>query len=226
MAGAKLERTRWPGIYRRGDRWAYEWTDAAGKRRRTSADSREDASARKADEEAKAARGDLPESGGRSRATLAGYALDLFGADVGRQPTEKPASGRYAGRRGAIRDSTLAEYRRDLERYWLPVLGSRPLAKIRTPDVARAVATLAARDDDEYLADRTIRRLFAPLGALFATAVQEGVIGSNPCRDVSLPSGRDALRTFDADDQDDADDPAPGQARAVTREQLTAFLAI
>ena len=31
MAGAMLERTRWPGIYRRGSRWAYEWTDAAGK---------------------------------------------------------------------------------------------------------------------------------------------------------------------------------------------------
>ena len=30
MAGAKLTKTRWPGIYRRGSRWAYEWTDAAG----------------------------------------------------------------------------------------------------------------------------------------------------------------------------------------------------
>src|SRR5215217_6326683 len=120
MAGAKLERTRWPGIYRRGDRWAYEWTDAAGKRRRASADSRENASARKADEEAKAARGDLPDSGGRSRATVARYALDLFGADVDREPKTKPKRGRYAGRQGAIRDATRDDYRRDLERYILP----------------------------------------------------------------------------------------------------------
>jgi hypothetical protein len=71
MAGAKLERTRWPGVYRRGERWAYEWTDAAGKRRRASAESREDASARKAKEEAKAARGELPHTGGRTRLTVA-----------------------------------------------------------------------------------------------------------------------------------------------------------
>ena len=37
MAGAKLVKTRWPGIYKRGDRFAYEWTDAEGKRRRGSA---------------------------------------------------------------------------------------------------------------------------------------------------------------------------------------------
>lgn len=78
MAGAKLETTRWPGVYRRGDRWAYEWTDAAGKRRRASADSREEASARKAGEEEKAAHGELPDAGGRTRLTVAGYALDLF----------------------------------------------------------------------------------------------------------------------------------------------------
>ena len=85
MAGAKLERTRWPGIYRRGDKYAYEWTDAAGRRRRASAATREEASTRKADEEAKAKRGDLPESGGRSRATVAGYAFELFGADLDRE---------------------------------------------------------------------------------------------------------------------------------------------
>src|SRR4051812_31652670 len=82
MAGAKLEKTRWPGIYRRGDRWAYEWTDAAGKRRRGSASTREDASARKAEEEANAAAGTFGASAGRSRLTLAAYALDLYGADV------------------------------------------------------------------------------------------------------------------------------------------------
>jgi integrase len=39
------------------------------------------------------------------------------------------------------------------------------------------------------------------------------------------PSGRDALRRFDADN-DDQDDPAPGRARALTREQLAAFLLV
>src|SRR5215213_8911837 len=108
MPGAKLESTRWPGIYRRGDRWAYEWTDATGKRRRGSADSREQASARKGDEEAKATRGELP------------------------------------------------------------VLGNRPIRKLAAPDLARLAANLAAREGDEYLADRTIRRIFAPVSAMLA----------------------------------------------------------
>ena len=221
MAGAKLERTRWPGIYRRGDRWAYEWTDTAGKRRRGSADTREDASARKAAAEAEATRGEFGEAGSRSRLTLAGYALELY-----RAGSDGAQRGRYQGRKGAIRDSTLKDYRRDVERYWLPDLGSRPLAKITAPDIARVIAKLAAREGHDYLADRTLRRLFAPFAALLATAVEEGHAPVNVARDVKLPSGRDRLRRFDADDQDDGDDPSPGKARALTGDQLAAFLLV
>jgi integrase len=224
MAGAKLEKTRWPGIYRRGERWAFEYTDAHGDRRRGSADIREDASARKAVAEADAARGEFGEAGLRSRLTLAAYALDLYGATSG--SGEPEVRGRYQGRKGAIRDSTLKDYRRDIKRYWLPDLGNRPLAKLTAPEISRVIATLAGRNGDEYLADRSLRRLFAPLAALLATAVEEGVIGQNVARDVKLPSGRDRLRKFDADDQDDGDDPAPGKARALTQEQLDAFLLV
>ena len=87
MAGAKLEKTRWPGIYRRGDKYVYEWTDAHGKRRRGTADTREDASARKAAEEANASRGELGEAGPRTRTTFASYALELFGATLNPGPT-------------------------------------------------------------------------------------------------------------------------------------------
>ena len=58
---------------------------------------------------------------------------------------------------------------------------------------------------------------------MLATAVEEGVIRHNPARDVRLPSGRDALRRYD---EDDGDDPAPGRARALTREQLASFLLV
>src|SRR5215210_138835 len=146
MAGAKLEKTRWPGIYRRGERWAYEWTDAQGKRRRASEDTRDEASTRKAEEEERARRGDLGDKGGRGRLTVAAYALEMFGAELTRPDDQEPTKGRYAGRRGAIRTATLEDYRRHLERHWLSVLGSRPLTKLTAPDVARAVAGLAARD--------------------------------------------------------------------------------
>lgn len=223
MAGARLESTRWPGIYRRGDRWVYDWVDATGKRRRGTAASREAASAAKAREQERARRGKTPGANVRG-VTLAQYALDLFGADLDRPAGAAPVSGRYQGRRsGAIRTATRDLYRRHVEQYWLPALGSQPLARLTTPDVARVVADLAARDDD-YLADATIRRIFAPLAALLATAVEEGLIAHNPARGVRLPSGRDALRRFDEDAADD--DPAPGRARALTREQLDAFLLI
>jgi integrase len=51
------------------------------------------------------------------------------------------------------------------------------------------------------------------------------VIAYNPARDVRVPTGRDALHKFD-EDADDGDDPAPGKARALTRDQLAAFLVV
>jgi hypothetical protein len=174
MAGAKLEKTRWPGIYRRGEKYVFEWTDAQGKRRRGTANSREDASARKAAEEANASRGDLGEVGTRTRATFASYALELFGATL--DPDNRERRGRYAGRRGAIRDSTREDYRRHIERYWLPALGTKALGKVTPPDLSRVLAAMAARDGDAYLADSSLRRIFAPVGALLATAAEEGLI--------------------------------------------------
>lgn len=226
MAGAKLEKTRWPGIYRRGERWAYEWTDTAGKRRRGTANTREEASALKAEEEARAAQGELGAAGVRSRLTVAAYALDVFGADVDRAKDVKPARGRYQGRRGAIRQATLDDYRRDIEHYVLPTLGAKPLGKLTPPDLHRLFATLAAREGKAYLADRTLRRIFAPLSAMLATAVEEGALAHNVARDVRLPSGRDRLRRFEADDQEDAADPQPGNARALTRQQVADFLLV
>jgi integrase len=81
---------------------------------------------------------------------------------------------------------------------------------------------LAVGDGDEYLADRTLRRLFAPSAALLATSVDEGLIPHNAARDVALPSGRDALRRFDPD----VDEPSAGKAPALTREQLGTFMLV
>jgi integrase len=225
MAGAKLEQTRWPGIYRRGSRWAYDWTDASGKRRRGTAGSREEASKRKAEEEQRAVTGQVA-CGPAERLTVASYALDLLGADLDRAAGADPVPGRYQGRRGAVRASTSDSYRRHLELYWLPAIGRRSLSGVNAPDLLRVVAALAARDDDEYLTDASLRRIFAPMGALLATAVEEGLIPHNPARDVRLPSGRDELRRFDPDAADDSDDPSPGRARALTQEQLETLLEV
>jgi hypothetical protein len=57
MAGAPLVPTRYPAIYRRGSRFAYEWTGADGKRRRASAESLDEARRLKAEREEEARAG-------------------------------------------------------------------------------------------------------------------------------------------------------------------------
>jgi len=47
MAGAKLEKTRWPGIYRRGARYAVVYRDKDGKQRKETARTLDDARALK-----------------------------------------------------------------------------------------------------------------------------------------------------------------------------------
>jgi hypothetical protein len=98
-------------------------------------------------------------------------------------------------------------------------------ARITAPDIAKRLAELAARDGDDYLSDANLKRIFAALSALLACATEEGVIRFNPARDVSVPSGRDQLRRFD-EDGDDEDDPQPGRAKALTESQLAAFLLV
>src|SRR4051794_17558639 len=95
----KMTRTRTPGVYRRGDRYAISWRDANRKQRWGSARTYDDARALKAakDREARAGEQHVPIS---QQPALADYARELFGCDPGR-PTD--ATGRYQGRRGAIR---------------------------------------------------------------------------------------------------------------------------
>lgn len=215
---AKMERTRTPGIYRRGDRYAITWRDATGKQRWASARTYDGARALKADKERQARAGEehVPLS---ALPTLGEYAAEVFGAGEGDAFTP----GRYQGRsHGAVRPATIRHYARDMRAWWEPLLGSKRLPAIKAPDINRALAQLASRDGDEYLADRTLRRLFAPLSVLLGSAVEEGLIPYNPARDLRVPSGRDAQRRVSAGDHDDEHD----DVKPYTRAQIRALLAV
>src|SRR3954451_5105794 len=223
MAGAKLQKTRWPGIYRRGDRYAYEWTDAQGKRRRGSARTIEEARTAKSEREQDARHGGGPEDG---RQTLAEYAREWVERYHGR------------GRRG-FRENTRSEYRRDLNRYALAYFGERVrVAELSPRHIAKFIAWLcddqaqttrheaeaAAREAASVpvlraptlpLADASVRRILCPLRACLGSAVQEGLIRSNPCAGAALPA---RATDFDADDPDDV--------KALNADQLATFLAI
>jgi integrase len=232
MAGAKLERTRWPGIYRRGDRVVYEWTDADGKRRRATvrtidqareakrhAEDRVDRERRRRDD------GAPPASAGR--VLLADFARAWIAT--------------YQGHGRGFRERTRLDYERDLERYVLPQLGDRRVAAVRKADVRAFVAWLV---DDQAQADRhtaenearvtagkaplrasgplrdaTVSRIVAVLKACMRAAVDDELRADNPASRVPLPR-RDPLP--DAGDETDLE----AAVKALTREELATFLAI
>lgn len=198
--GARLERTRTPGVYKRGQRYVVVYRVGGRQRKescRTLAEARKVRATRLAD----AARGDLFEA---SRVTFAAYVVEWVERYQG------------TGRRG-FREATRDDYRRDLRRYALAFFSERRrLAEITPRDLAQFVAWLCDRRDGHGapLADATVRRVLAPVRAALASAVREGLIRHNPAQGLALPH-RPTVEDEDAD-----------EVRALDREQLRAFLAV
>jgi integrase len=196
LMGAPLERTRHPGIYRRGSRWVVLYR-FEGRQHKRSFRTLDQARRFKATVNADIARGEFqPES----NMLLRDYATEWIERD--------------AGRRRAMRDSTRADYRSALERFVLPYFGRRRLTQITPRDVNGFVAWLCdEQQQSRRFAPSTIANILNPLRACLRTAVEEGLIRANPTRDVRIPR---LERIQDEDDE---------QARALSREQLRDFLA-
>jgi integrase len=219
---APLVRTGEKGIYKRGTRYAVIYRDQAGKQRQESARTLDDARRLKRARQTASDQGDPIAS---SRLTVATYARSWIAS--------------YQGRGRGFRERTRGEYARDLERYILPFLGAKRLTALRRTDVREFVAWLtddaaqAKRHADENarrkaagqqplrtpgpLADATVARIVAVLKALCSSAVNDELRRDSPASRVSLPQ-RDPLR--------DVDDDSDQHVRALTRQQLGAFLAI
>src|SRR5215210_230826 len=99
---APMEKTRHPGIYKRGYRYVVVWR-ANGKQHRQSARTLDEARKLKSARVADVARGEFHEA---SRVRFREYAEEWVD--------------RYQGRRRGFRESTREDYRRDLERYAFP----------------------------------------------------------------------------------------------------------
>jgi integrase len=122
---------------------------------------------------------------------------------------------RYQGRgRRGFRDHTREEYRRQLEQYvfrFFPA-GVR-LTEVNPSKVAGFVAWLCdPAKQGRALSDGTIRNIIKPLRACLATAVREGLIRSNPARDVDLPH------------RPTAEDTEDEEVHSMSREELATFL--
>lgn len=189
----KLEPTATPGIFKRGARYVVVYRDPQGRPRkrfaRTLAEARSVKSLTKADV-------DRGEYRVLSRVTFAEYALDWIDT--------------YAGRTSkGIRDGTRQDYRSVLDRHAVPFFGRMRLSEIEPRDVKRYAVQLGSLG----LAPNTVRLSIAPVRALLATAVDEGLIRSNPCTGLRIAQ-RTALEA-----------EGEQRAKALTEAELRALLA-
>ena len=192
----RLIATSTPGIYRRGTRYAYRYTDASGRTRQGSARTLAEARRLKAQRATDAARGERHET---SRLTLAAYSNEWLSSYQGRTS------------RG-IRVETLADYRHELGLYALPLLGGMRLGEIEPRHVKELAALVS---DGGRRKPRTVKLAIAPLRALLATAVEDGLIRSNPAAGVRVAQP-DTL-------EEDLNHVV--QERALTPEQLARLIA-
>lgn len=181
-----LQRTDTPGVYRRGESYVTTWRRGGRQHKASFATLAEACEAKAAHE-----RGERP------------VALRL-GFD--RYASEWIKTYRGRTRRG-LAHSTRADYRRTLELYAIPYFAATPVAEITPREIRGYVEHLEVLGQ----AASSVRKNFAPVRALLATAVEDGVIAANPASVIRIVAARA-----------DWDEP---ERKALTRPELAAFLA-
>ncbi|MCU0309033.1 MAG: tyrosine-type recombinase/integrase [Thermoleophilia bacterium] len=184
-----LVRTSTPGIYKRGQGYVVVFRDPTGRQRKRSAATLAEARALKATLNADVVRGEFREP--------VSPRFDEYAAQWIRTFRGRTTAG--------IRPTTLEEYRRDLDRYAIPFFRTAPIARIELRDMK----AFAIHLEDHGLAPASVRKLMAPVRALFATALEEGLIRVNPCAGLRLAQRRPG---------------ALGSPRALAPEELAALI--
>lgn len=184
MAAPRMERTPHPGIYKRGSRYVAVWRHRG----------RQHKSFHRTLSEAREAKG--RRAAGDSR-------------PVAREPFEdyvREWLDSYRGRTSrGLAERTRSTYRRDMERWSIPYFGRARLEEVEPPDVRAFICHLEAAG----LRPATIRAILAPVKAMYATAVEDGVVRSNPTSSVRV-----AARTLQLQ----------REVRALTRAELKLLL--
>jgi integrase len=192
-----MERTRYPGIYKRGSRYVVV-IRVAGKQVKRSARTLDEARRLKASLTTDRDRGEFQ---AQTRVTLHEFAREWVQRYQG------------TGRRG-FRENTRAEYRRLLEAYALRFFSERKrLTEVTPRDIAQFVAWLANEEiQGKRLSDSSIANASVPLRAMFQTAVREGLLRYNPTTNLALPH-----RPKITEEEDE-------EVRPLSRQQLAEFL--
>ena len=226
---ARMMKTRHPGIFKRGSRYIVVYY-VAGRQKKESTRTLEEARKLKAARQADVARGEFQEA---TRLTFREYASEWVD--------------RYQGRGRGFRESTRGEYRRLLENYAIPYfderLPRRTVSQISPRDVSNFIGWLCdeaeqarhqheldrqaaletakrtgnrlrepKRQGGKRLSDSTIRNILNPVRACMATATAEGLVRHNPTARAALPH------------RPREEDLEREHVRVLSRAQLAAFL--
>ncbi len=163
---AKLEKTKTPGIYKRGSRYVITWEHRGRQHKesfRTLAEAREAKGRRHAGERRP-----------MSRVDFGTYFEGWIKA--------------YAGRTNrGFSETTRPEYERPIRAHALPGWKSWKLAEVEPADVRELFSDLRK----EGCSTSQIRKLRAALSVMFATAVEDALRPSNPVQGVRVPAGPD-----------------------------------
>jgi len=95
----------------------------------------------------------------------------------------------YTGRTArGLSDSTRESYRDALNRHAIPFFGTCPLDRIDPPMLRKYIAKLAASPAPrgQTLSAASVRRFYAPVRALLATAFEDGLLRVNPAAGVRV----------------------------------------
>lgn len=201
---AAMEKTDVPGVYKRGGRYVFSYRKR-GRQRWGSAATKGEARRLKRNAETDVERGEHRET---SKMTFGRYAREWIE--------------HYQGRTSrGFREQTRRWYRQMLEQRLIPYFDSERelrLTQIEPRDVKALVRWLSEQPDHRRprhgLSRSTIQGHLAVIRALFADAVEEGVLHSSPAAGVRV--------AFDGHRQGVA---AVTERRALTRAELRRFLA-
>lgn len=160
---AKMEKTKTPGVYKRGNRYVEVWTYRGRqhkKSHRTYAEARESKAGRVAGDR-------RPET----RQHFEDYFEDWIETYTGRTA-------------GGLSETSRVEYRRSIESFAVPTWRGWRLSEIATSDVKGLLSQMRRKGESTS----QIRKVRAAVAVLFATAAEDGLIAANPAHGVAIPA--------------------------------------
>ena len=94
-------------------------------------------------------------------------------------------------RKRKLKETTKVNYKKYLDGYIIPTLGSRNLSFITATDIQKLL------DQHKNLAQKTLKDMKGILSQIFQYAISDGLISKNPCssKDIEIPSTKRKVRS-------------------------------